>query len=138
MVYHGEVEVFVGNGLVCDGSVGHLADIVDVAGHTVYTDVGLRLCKLFVQEEEFLQEGALGYDGAHFGCGLGEGSLGLDFIDVGADRDVLHWFAHGTAADFNKDLGTDVGVGIEDGRIFHFDGFRVSGGDGCNVDSHFE
>ena len=43
-----------------------------------------------------------------------------------------------SAADFKKDLGTDVGVGIEDGHIFHFDGFRVSGGDGCNVDSHFE
>ena len=51
-----DVERLRKQGLVCDGCVSYLADIVDVAGHAVYTDVGLRLGKLLVKEEEFLQE----------------------------------------------------------------------------------
>ena len=138
MVHHGEVEVFIGEGLVCDGGIGHLADVVDVAGHSVYADVGLGLGEFLVQEEEFLQEGALGYDGADSEGGLGEWSLRIDFIDVGADGNTLHRLAHGTAADFNKDLGTDVGVGVKDWRVFYFDGFRVGGGDGRDVNGDFE
>ena len=138
MVHYGEIEVFVGDCLVCDGSVGHFADVVDVAGHAVYTDVGLGFGEFFVQEEEFLQEGTLGYDGADFEGGFGERSLGIDFIDVGADGDVFHRLTHGTAADFYQDCGTDVGVGVKDGRVFHFDGFRVGGGDGSDVNRDFE
>ena len=86
MVHHGEVEAFVGECLVCDGSVGHFADVVDVSGHAVHTDVGLRFGELFVQEEEFLQEGTLGYDGADFEGGVCKGCLSIDFIYIGASQ----------------------------------------------------
>lgn len=50
--------------MVCDGGIGHFAEIVDVAGHAVHADVGLGFGEFFVQKEEFLQEGSLGHGGA--------------------------------------------------------------------------
>ena len=65
-----------------------------------------------------------------------EWSLCEDLVDERPQFDGSDRLAHGTAADLNDNLGTDIDVVVKSGMIGHLDDFRVGRRHGGDVHGH--
>lgn len=74
--------------------------------------------------------------GTDFKLFFREWSLCEDLVDERPQFDGSDRLAHGTAADLNDNLGTDIDVVVKSGMIGHLDDFRVGRRHGGDVHGH--
>ena len=94
--------------------------------------------KLFVQQEEFLQECALGHDGTDLEGRLPERCIRVNLIYIGLKRNDLHRLAHGPAANLYEHFGANVWIAVKSRRVFHLDGLGIGCRDRGDIDTHPE